>query len=429
MYLTPRAAWLAALGLLAVVLVPRAATVVVWAVVWAVVIAVDVAAAPSPRALRARRVVARSVRLGETTTSAVTLTSSSSRPMAVLVRDAWPPSAGAVPGRPSLRLAAHGSARVRTALTPSRRGDRSADLVTVRVPGPLRMAGRQASLDAPARVRVLPAFSSRRHLPSRLARLREMDGRSAVMVRGQGTEFDSLRQYVVGDDVRSIDWRSTARRGEVLVRTWRPERDRRVLLLVDSGRASAVRLGEDPRLDAQIEACLLMAALASRAGDRVDVLALDVALRAQVRGQSGPGLMSALADGLAPLEPSLVETDWSLAASLVRRTLSHRSLVVLLTGLDSLGEVDVQRALAAMARDHALLVGAATDPELDVLRRDRAQAEAVYTAAAAETDVLALDATRARLRRAGIEVVEAGPGSLAPALADAYLALKAAGRL
>ena len=126
--------------------------------------------------------------------------------------------------------------------------------------GPLGIAGRQASLSVPASVRVLPAFRSRHHLHSRLARLREMDGRSAVMVRGEGTEFDSLREYVVGDDVRSIDWRSTARRGEVLVRTWRPERDRRVLIIIDSGRLSAARLGDAPRLDAQIEATLLLAA-------------------------------------------------------------------------------------------------------------------------------------------------------------------------
>ena len=187
--------------------------------------------------------------------------------------------------------------------------------MTVRVTGPLGIAGRQASLDVPASVRVLPAFRSRRHLHSRLARLREMDGRSAVMVRGEGTEFDSLREYVVGDDVRSIDWRSTARRGEVLVRTWRPERDRRVLIIIDSGRLSAARLGDAPRLDAQIEATLLLAALASRAGDRVDVLAMDDAVRAQVRGSAGPVLMTELAEHLTDVEPRLTSStgpSWPL---------------------------------------------------------------------------------------------------------------------
>ena len=67
-----------------------------------------------------------------------------------------------------------------------------------------------------------------------------------VLIRGQGTEFDSLREYVVGDDVRSIDWRATARRADVVVRTWRPERDRRVVIVLDTGRTSAGRVGVDP---------------------------------------------------------------------------------------------------------------------------------------------------------------------------------------
>ncbi len=85
--------------------------------------------------------------------------------------------------------------------------------MTVRSIGPLGLWARQATLRAPGAIRVLPPFNSRRHLPSRLTRLRELDGRTAVMVRGQGTEFDSIREYVRGDDVRSIDWRATARRG------------------------------------------------------------------------------------------------------------------------------------------------------------------------------------------------------------------------
>ena len=105
-----------------------------------------------------------------------------------------------------------------------------------------------------------------------------------VLIRGQGTEFDSLREYVVGDDVRSIDWRATARRADVVVRTWRPERDRRVVIVLDTGRTSAGRVGVDPtasdpggwpRLDWSMDAALLLAALASRAGDHVDFLAHD----------------------------------------------------------------------------------------------------------------------------------------------------------
>nr|WP_309491640.1 DUF58 domain-containing protein [Microbacterium sp. Se5.02b] len=83
----------------------------------------------------------------------------------------------------------------------------------IRSRGPLGIAGRQATHSVRGAIRVLPAFSSRKHLPSRLARLRELDGNTSIQVRGQGTEFDSLREYVRGDDVRSIDWRATARGG------------------------------------------------------------------------------------------------------------------------------------------------------------------------------------------------------------------------
>ncbi|EUA24282.1 hypothetical protein I552_3330 [Mycobacterium xenopi 3993] len=117
------------------------------------------------------------------------------------------------------------------------------------------------------------------------------------MTRGHGTEFDSLREYVVGDDVRSIDWRATARRADVVVRTWRPERDRRVVIVLDTGRTAAGRVGFDPtardpsgwpRLDWSIDAALLLAALASRAGDHVDFLAHDRLARAAVFGRHAP---------------------------------------------------------------------------------------------------------------------------------------------
>ena len=109
-----------------------------------------------------------------------------------------------------------------------------------------------------------------------------LDGAVVTRGRGQGTEFDALREYVIGDDVRSIDWRASARRADVVVRTWRPERDRRVVCVLDTGRTSAVRIGDEPRLDAAIDAALLLATLAARAGDRVDLLAVDTAVRAAV---------------------------------------------------------------------------------------------------------------------------------------------------
>ncbi|RPF25863.1 DUF58 domain-containing protein [Georgenia muralis] len=426
---TARAAVVTALGALPAAVWPTTTTVGLWVGLVVLGCAVDTALAASPRAVTVDRSVGTSVRLGEAATSVVTLTSTGSRRLRGVLRDAWPPSAGATADRHRLDIPAGQRRRVRTALRPTRRGDRPADLVTVRTVGPLGLAGRQASHPAPATLRVLPAFTSRRHLPSRLARLREMDGRTAVLIRGQGTEFDSLREYVIGDDVRAIDWRATARRADVVVRTWRPERDRRVLLVLDVARLSAARLGEAPRLDAQIEAALLLAALASRAGDRVDLVAVDSEVRARVAGETGPRLLGALASALAPLEPSLVETSWTRVTQLVR-DLPHRTLVVLLTALEPTAvAAGLLPVAAALARDHAVVLASASDPEVEALRRDRSDTDAVFDAAAAERAELERRAAALRLRRRGVEVVEATADDLAPALADTYLALKAAGRL
>ncbi|GAA2725989.1 DUF58 domain-containing protein [Cellulomonas aerilata] len=430
MVVTWRAVALAAVGVVAVLLVPVPGTVLVWAIAVAVTCAVDAALAAPPRLVAVQRSVPASVRLTEQTRSVLTVTNTSARRLRALVRDAWPPSAGAQVNRHAVDLPAGESRRVVTVLVPSRRGDRPADLVTVRSFGPLGLAARQASVPAPAALRVLPEFASRRHLPSRLVRLREIDGGAAVQVRGQGTEFDSLREYVMGDDVRSIDWRASARRSEVVVRTWRPERDRRVLLVVDTSRTSAARIGDAPRLDASIEAALLLAALASRAGDRVELVAYDRRVRARVAGAQGPRLLPALADALAPLEPALVETDWPAVVALVRARLSQRSLVVLLSALEpATVESGLLGVIGQLTGDHQVVLASVRDPEVDALRAGRDSASEVFDAAAAERAELERAAAAVRLRQRGAEVVDAPPDEIAPRLADTYLALKAAGRL
>jgi uncharacterized protein (DUF58 family) len=428
--LTGRAALLAALGLPMAVLVPGGAGVLGWLAAVALAVAADVLLAASPRALRLTREVSPSVRLGEPATCSVLVAHAGRRRLRGTLRDAWPPSAGATGERHRLDVPPGERRRLTTRLRPTRRGDRVADRVTVRSLGPLGLAGRQASLPVPARLRVLPPFASRRHLAGKLALLRDLDGRSAVRLRGQGTEFDALRDYVDGDDVRSIDWRATARRQAVVVRTWRPERDRRVLLVLDTSRTAAARIGDQPRLDAAMDAALLLAAVASRAGDRVDLVAVDRRVRARVTGRTGAGLLPALVQAMAPLEPALVEADWLTVTAEIRARTSRRSLVVLLTPLDAAAAEDgLLPAVPALAARHTVLVGAVADPELDAMARRRGSADAVLDAAAAERSALDREALRGALGRAGAEVVEAGPDLLPPRLVDAYLALKAAGRL
>ena len=436
MALTGRTALLAALGALVVgLLAPSFAGV--GAVTGALLLAVlaDVLLAAPVRPLRIVRSGDTSVRLGEPATVELTVTNPSGRPLRARIRDAWPPSAW-LPGaataasRHTVLIPAHERRRATTVLTPTRRGDHHAHRVTIRSLGPLGLAARQGSHRVPWTLRALPPFNSRKHLPSRLARLRELDGRTSVLTRGQGTEFDSLREYLPGDDVRSIDWRASARRNTVAVRTWRPERDRHVLIVLDTGRTSAGRVGDAPRLDAALDATLLLTALATKAGDRVDLLAHDVRKRASVAGRSASEILPAFTNAMAVLEPALFETDMRSLVSTALRMAPHRSLIVVLTGLDAAPVEDgLLPLLPQLTKRHEVVVASVSDPHLDELAAARGTLDAVYGAAAAEQTRAERRQTAERLTRHGATVLDAPPAALAPALADAYLALKAAGRL
>jgi uncharacterized protein (DUF58 family) len=436
MALTGRTALLAALGSL---------PVGIWEPSWTGILAVntplalacacDFALAAPVRRLRLTRSGDTAVRLGDPADVTLTVTNPSRRPLRAQLRDAWPPSSW-LPGteveasRHRVTIPPGERRRITTRLLPTRRGDRKADRVTIRSYGPLGLFTRQGSHDVPWTVRVLPPFHSRKHLPSKLARLRELDGRTSVLTRGEGTEFDSLREYVPGDDTRSIDWRATARQSTLAVRTWRPERDRHILLVLDTGRTSAGRVGDAPRLDASMDAALLLGALASRAGDRVDLLAYDRRIRALVQGRAAGELLPALVNAMAPLEPELVETDARGLTAAALHTAPRRSLVVLLTSLDAAPvEEGLLPVLSRLTKRHTVLVASVADPTIAEMAGSRGNTEAVYDAAAAAQAQAERHRTAELLIRHGVTVVDATPNDLAPALADAYLALKAAGRL
>jgi uncharacterized protein (DUF58 family) len=438
--LTGRTGLIALVGVLPIALSPwPATTFVVVLLVLVAAVALDMALAGSPRALQLSRAGDTSARLGQPVAAALHVHNSGSRRFRGALRDAWPPSACAEPRAHPLTVKSSETVTVTTQLRPVRRGDLRSDGVTVRSIGPLGLAGRQRSHPVTGQVRILPPFLSRKHLPSRLARLREIDGLLPVLIRGQGTEFDSLREYVVGDDVRSIDWRATARRADVVVRTWRPERDRRVVIVLDTGRTSAGRVGVDPtardpggwpRLDWSMDAALLLAALAARAGDHVDFLAHDRLTRAAVFGASRTELLAQLVEAMAPLEPALIESDATAMVAAVQRRVRRTALVVLLTDLNASAlDEGLLPVLPQLSAKHKVIVAAVSDPRVDELAAGRADAAQVYDAAAAERARNDRRAIASRLRHKGVEVVDAPPEDLAPALADRYLAMKATGRL
>ena len=434
MAISGRVPLLLLLGAIPVILWPQPLTVVAWLVVVLVLCVIDLLAAVRPEQLQISRSLPPSVRLTEAADSQLTVVNPTRRRASLRLRDAWPPSAHPAAEHPLTRLAAGGSVRHVTTLTPTRRGDLAAAAVTVRSYGPLGLAARQRSLPVPGVLRVLPEFRSRTHLPSRLARLRELDGQASVQVRGQGTEFDSLREYAAGDDVRSIDWRATARSARTMVRTWRPERDRHVLMVLDTSRWAAGRIGtgeaDQLRLDAGIEVCLLMAALGSASGDRMSLLVADSIVRQRLAGTAKGSALAAFSDRLSLAEAALVETDWSNLADQVDQLCRQRSLVVLITGLDpALYAEGLGTVIGRLAHQHQVVIAHVTDPAEKDPTPETTTPQEAYAAAASARLWLAAQGLTARVHRMGVEIVHADPDRLAPAVCDTYLLLKATGRL
>ncbi|WP_270352328.1 DUF58 domain-containing protein [Microbacterium testaceum] len=433
MFVTGRLVLLVALGVVPLVLftsggAPAWGVAGGWVLLCAVLTGVDVALAADPRRVEITRTHPDRALRDEPVAGEIRVRNLGRRLLRANLRDAWQPTAGAPSARQSVVVPPGERRGAPLPLLPRRRGELRSAFVVIRAAGPLRLAGRQARVDAPARLRVLPPFTSRRHLPSRLARLRELDGNTTLQVRGQGTEFDSLREYVRGDDVRSIDWRATARAGTTMLRTWRPERDRHVVIVIDTGRTAAARVGDGVRLDAAMEAALLLSVLAARAGDHVHLLMFDRVTRARVTRVDGSQLLPALVDAMAPVDAQLIDTDWDAALAQVRGLSVRPALVVLLTAAD---DPEAARgflaALPAVARRSRLLVATATDGPGEVpAHRDAAD---VYAAAAIERARHDAERVRDAVVRAGGDAVSASADDLPPLVADRYLALKAAGRL
>lgn len=350
----------------------------------------------------------------------------------ITVSDQLAPSLRADSRRFRTTLSPRGRGQVTTNFQPARRGDFSIDEIAVRLDGPLGLGARQKSRSVPANLRVLPAFPSREEADLRVnrARMQQVGLRSARAL-GRGSDFDQLREYGPDDEFRRIDWAATARSARPIVRTYRSERNQRVVCLLDNGRVMAGRVADAPRVEHAMDAVMTLTVVANGLGDRCGLVAFDRKVRAVVPPSAKKDQLGRITRELYALEPVLAESDYRTAFATTVSRFRRRAMLVVLTDLVVQAvEASLLPALPLIARNHLVLVGAVRDPE--VMRWAAApvdDAESAHRKAAA-LDVLA-DRERAiaRLRGLGAVVVDAPPGELSTQLADAYLGFKASGRL
>lgn len=360
------------------------------------------------------------------------VTNTGRRRVVVDVADELAPSLRAGTRRARVVLAPRASASVTTTIEPARRGRFRPTQVVVRVRGPLGLAARQRSRQVPGLLRVQPPFASKQEAELKInkARLLEVGLRSA-QGRGGGTDFEQLREWGPDDEFRRVDWSATARSGKPIVRTYRAERNQNVLILLDSGRLMAGRVADVPRLEHAMDAALLLTTVATRLGDRCGLLVFDDEVRRVVEPSHGRAQTGVVTDVLFDLEPQLVESDYREVFTQVVRRYRRRVLLVLLTELSEQAADELLiPALPLIARSHVVVVGAARDPDVERWAAEPAEdAGDVHRRAAALAALAERARLSARLRAFGVTVVDAAPGRLAPELGDAYLKLKATGRL
>jgi uncharacterized protein (DUF58 family) len=399
----------------------------------ALAVTVDGLWPPGPSGIVVERELPTGVSLGGEGSVTWVLRNVSGRRLRVALADELAPSLRASTRRVRGTVAAQATLRATATLRPARRGLFRPDHVAVRVDGPLGLGALQASRSVPGELRVLPSFRSRdeAELRVRKARLLEVGMRSA-RGRGAGTEFDQLREYSIDDEFRRIDWAATARTSRPIVRTFRAERNQTVMMLLDNGRVMAGRVDGVPRVEHAMDAMMATTTLAAGLGDRCGLVAFDRQVRAVVPPRFGKGQLGRMVEAVYNLEPALVESDYAGAFGETLARFRRRTMLVVLTDLSEQAVNEwLVPALPLIVGDHVVVVAGVNDP--DVVRwaspgsvSDPASA---YRRTAAVTALAERERVVANLRRLGATVVDSRPGRLAADLADAYLHIKATGRL
>ena len=394
---------------------------------------VDSAMLPQASDIDVRRTLDASVGVGDVAVGSYEITSRWRRLLYVTLHDALPARSlsGATPYE-ERHLPPRGAERIPITVTGATRGQARLGDIALRVRTPLGLSSRTFRYPQDDEILVAPSLAGVKRfrwlaVHHRLATAGVRD----VRRRGEGRSFARLRDYVVGDDPRHIDWKATARRGHTITREFTTEQSQTVFVLVDAGRTMTQLAGRFPRFEYALSTTLLLADVAIAAGDRVGALVFDDQLRALVPAQRGATALHALRTALVPVQASLVEPDYASAFRTLAQRQRKRALIVLVTDV-----IDARAARLLMAhltrgasRHLALVVALRNDALVAAATPAGTRAADLYTSAAAEELITERLTALQRMRDAGVVVLDVPPDAMAAAVVNQYLELKSRGAL
>lgn len=312
-----------------------------------------------------------------------------------------------------------------------RRGTAIVSMGWLRWRGLLGLAWKLKRIPLDIRILITPDIRPVREKSAQLLHRDAMHGLVARQQVGEGSEFEALAEYRPVMDRRSIDWKQSARHMVLLAKEYRTERNNNVIMAIDAGRLMCEPLAGLPRVDRAISAALLTAFVALKDGDKVGFFAFDSHPRVSSNAVSGHRSFALLQRVAAEIDYSSNETNYTLALATLASGINRRSLIIVFTDFaDTISAELMLNAVATLLRRHLVLFIVMRDQELeDMVAAEPAEAADVPRAVTAGALLRDRRLVIARLRRLGVEVIEAAHDQAGPALVNAYLDIKRKNRL
>lgn len=391
----------------------------------------DLLRAPKPSALEASRECETVLSLRVPSTVRLELLWRGASRARVHLVDSPPAEATTTGHRATLGLEPGTATTFEYRLTPHRRGEHAFGDLYLRLEGPLGLALRTHRVPLSRVVRVYPDITTLIRNEAALVASARAHRRRGRRPPDQGRTFDRLREYVAGDEIRHVDWKATARRGEPVTREYRPEENQDVILMIDCGRQMRPRIGNETKLDLAVDTALTLAHVAMERGDRVGLVVFGDTVKTHLPPRRGRDQLMRIVDALYHVEPTLAEPDYHAAYDELSRRALRRALIVTFTDL---ADEDSSRVVLARTRllrpRHLPLVVTVADTELLALAEaiPSGRAEAYRRIAAAR---VVRDQARSfhLLSRSGALFLNVPAAELSAATVGRYLSIKAQGRL
>jgi uncharacterized protein (DUF58 family) len=392
----------------------------------------DLANLPKPGALVVGRVWLAPVQLSVESSVRLEIQNDSRRTIHAEILDDVPQTFRGTMPEIGISVAAGETATGDYLVRPRARGDAPVGNAFIRYQTSLRVAERWATAELRQTVRIYPNLEESKRDTIYLIRSRQVALQARHKhLRGQGREFESLREYREGDELRNVCWTATARRGKLISKTYQFERSQTVWLVLDAGRLLRARSRGLTKLDYAVGAALSLAQVALYSGDRVALLAYGRRIQQRLPAGRGSGQVASLIESLAQVRGEEFEADHTRAAETLLHIQKRRSLVVWFTDLaETAATPDVVEGALRLSHRHLVLMTVIANPELRALTESRPESDSeMYHYAAAEEIIHRRDVLLRTLRQHGALTLEIEPARVSSAVVNQYLLAKERGML